>query len=215
MLRRVIPALLVLAAAGSAAAQGTRPAVALALEVKGTIQPALEPYSELTAGQGLRLEGEAEIEFLHYATCETVVVRGGELSFSEQRYSVRGGKVADARRGKCPATVSLERDAQIGGVVLRGSPGPHVLSLATRPGFVVVGADRRDYRKLRIRREGQTVFEGELAGGRFEWPKGRAPLDPDGNYTVELLSGAGEARAFAFRAEERRGEPPLTVVRLD
>jgi hypothetical protein len=80
---------------------------------------------------------------------------------------------------------------------------------------VVVGAKRQGYRTLRIRREGQTLFEGEIAGHRFEWPKERAPLAADGNYTLELLSEAGETRAFAFRAEERRGEPPLTVVRLD
>lgn len=215
MLRRAIPALLALAAAGSAAAQGARPTVALFLEVRGTTSPAVEPYSESTAGQRVRLDGDAEIEFLHYATCETVVVRGGDLSFSEQRYSVRGGKVADVRRGKCPTTVSLERDAQIGGVVLRGSPEPRVLSLPTRPAFVVVGSERQSYRKVRIRREGQTLFEGELAAGRFEWPEARSPLDPDGNYTVELQSGAGDSRAFAFRAEDRRGEPPLTVVRLD
>ena len=203
------------AAAVETAASDARPSVALALEIEGATDPAVEPFSEFAAGQSLRLGSSAEVEFLHYPTCETVTVRGGDLAFSEQRYSVRGGKVTDVKRGKCPTTVSLARDAQIGGVVLRSSPGPGVLSLATRPSFVITGAERQGYRKLRIRREGQTLFEGEIAGRRFQWPSGRAPLDPDGSYTLELRSAAGVARAFAFRAEERRGEPPLIVIRLD
>lgn len=191
-------------------------AVALALEVRGATEPALEPFSELAAGQSLRLLGEAEVEFLHYPSCETVVAKGGTLAFSERRYTVRGGRIADLRRSKCPTTVSLAGDAQIGGVVLRGSPGPRVLSLPTRPGFVLVGAARSGYTKVRIRNGGQTVFEGAVAGNRFVWPAGRPPLDADRNYTLELLSDTGgETRAFAFRVEQRRGEPPLTVVRLD
>jgi hypothetical protein len=213
MLRAAFLALaFAVATAGPAAA---RSAVALALEVKGATRPVVEPYAELEAGQSVRLDGGAEIEFLHYATCETVTVKGGDLAFSEQRFSVRGGEIAEVKRSKCPTTVTLQGDSQIGGAVLRGSPGPRVLSLPTRPGFVVVGAARWSYRTVRIRREGQTIFEGALAGPRFEWPKDRAPLDADGSYTLELLSETGATRAFALRAEERRGAPPLTVVRLD
>lgn len=206
--------------AGSAGAQGvappgSRPAVALALDIRGATEPVYEPFSEFAAGQSVTLKDEAEIEFLHYPTCETVVVKGGELAFSEQRYTARGGKVADVKRSKCPKTVSLGSDTQIGGVVLRSIPGPQVLSLATRPGFVVVGGKRHAFKQVRVRREGQILFEGALAGNRFDWPDGRPPLDTDGNYTLELIAAPGESRAFAFRAEDRRGEAPLTVVRLD
>lgn len=209
-----------LGAPGSTAAQGpvppgTRPTVALALDIRGTTEPVYEPFSEFAAGQSIALKDDAEIEFLHYATCETVVVKGGDLTFSEQRYTVRGGKVADVKRSSCPKTVSLAGESQIGGVVLRSIPGPQVLSLATRPGFIVVGGKRSAYKTLRIRREGQIVFEGQLNGYRFEWPSAQPPLDDDGNYTLELVAGTGQSRAFAFRAEKRRGEAPLTVVRVD
>jgi hypothetical protein len=207
-------------AAGSAAAQGiappgSRPMVALALDVRGATEPTHEPFSEFAAGQSLTLKEGAEVEFLHYPTCEIVVVKGGDLAFSEQRYTARGGKVIDVKRSKCPKTVALDGETQIGGVVLRSIPGPQVLSLATRPGFVAAGAKRHAYKQVRVRREGQILFEGPLTGNRFEWPEGRPPLDPNGNYTLELVAASGEARSFAFRAEERRGEVPLTVVRLD
>lgn len=214
MARLALSVLFVLAAAGSAAAQSARP-VALALQIEGATEPALEAFSELTAGQRLRLRDGAEIEFLHYPTCETVTVKGGDLSFSERRYSVRGGEIADVKRSKCPKIVAPAGDSQIGGVVLRSPVGPRVLSLTTRPGFVVVGSKRRSYTKVRILLEGQIVHESALTGNRFEWPSRLEPLDPDGNYTLELLSADGETRAFAFRTEERRGEPPLAVVRLD
>ena len=206
--------------AGSAHAQGiappgSRPAVALALDVRGATEPTYEPFAEFTAGQSVTLKDDAEIEFLHYPTCEIVVVKGGELSFSEQRYAARGGKVADVKRSKCPKTVALGSDTQIGGVVLRSIPGPQVLSLATRPAFVVVGGKRHAFKQVRVRREGQILFEGALTGNRFEWPESKPPLDADGNYTLELVAAPGEARSFAFRAEDRRGEAPLTVVRLD
>lgn len=208
------------AAGGSAAAQGiapagTQPGVALALAITGTTDPVYEPFSEFAAGQRVHLGTEAEMEFLHYPSCETVTVKGGDLTFSEQRYTVRGGKITDVKRTKCPKTVALDGDPQIGGVVLRSIPGPQVILLATRPAFVAVGVNRRGFRNVRIRQEGQIVFEGELVGRRFEWPSDRAPLDPDGNYTLELLSEEGRVLAFAFRTEDRPGERPLTVVRLD
>lgn len=223
MQRRILSLLVfyaALALGGSAGAQGiappgSRPMVALALDIRGATDPAFEPFAEFAAGQSVTLKDGAEIEFLHYPTCETVLVKGGELAFSEQRYTARGGKVADVKRSKCPKTVSLGSDTQIGGVVLRSIPGPQILSLATRPGFVAVGGKRHAYRQVRVRKEGQILFEGALAGNRFEWPDGRPPLDVDGNYTLELLDASGASRAFAFRAEERKGDPPLTVVRLD
>ena len=225
MNRRIYAMFLVLyaitAAGGSAGAQGiappgTRPGVALALEIRGKTDPAYEPFTEFAPGQGLHLEPDAEIEFLHYPSCETVLVKGGDLAFTEQRYTVRGGRIADVKRSKCPKTVALDGQSQIGGVVLRSIPGSQVLSLSTRPGFVVVGTGRHGYKHVRIRLEGQTLFEGELGGNRFEWPQSQGPLDPDGNYTLEFLASDGaEARAFAFRVEQRRGDPPLTVIRLD
>lgn len=224
MKRRIVAAFLLLygafGAAGSAAAQGpappgARPMVALALDVQGATEPVYEPFTEFAAGQSVALKGDAQIEFLHYPSCETVVVKGGDLTFSEQRYTVRGGKVADVKRSSCPKTVALAGDGQIGGVVLRSIPGPQVLSLATRPRFVIVGGKRSAYKRLRIRHEGQIVYESDLNGYRFAWPDARPPLDADGNYTLELVAGVGQSRAFAFRAEERRGAGPLTVVRVD
>jgi hypothetical protein len=189
--------------------------VALAMEVIGGVQPTLEAMSELVDGQTLRLADGAELEFIHYPACQIVRVRGGTLSFDAQSFSLRDGLVVESVDSKCPRAVTLGPNLQVGGVMLRGSPAPQVISLSIRPSFVIVGGSRRAFTELRIRLEGQILYQAKIKTWRFEWPEARPPLDPSGNYTLELVAASGEARSFAFRAEERRGEIPLTVVRLD
>ena len=56
---------LALVAAGPPA---TAAVVALALEINGAAEPAIEPFTELESGTSIDLGDATEIEFLHYTT---------------------------------------------------------------------------------------------------------------------------------------------------
>ena len=79
--------LLAFAACGSAAMAAERP-VALALIVSGATQPVVEEYDELLSGQLIGLSEETNFQFLHYRSCTTVTVKGGQISFGQIDYKI-------------------------------------------------------------------------------------------------------------------------------
>jgi len=110
---------------GYGVAQAGKPA-ALALEVSGATTPAVEAFTELETKNPITLDASTTIEFLHYASCKTIIVQGGQLSFTEQRYLYKRGKVLGSKRAECPKSVAASGASQIGGLVLRGRGGTGV-----------------------------------------------------------------------------------------
>lgn len=209
----VVTALLTVLAV--APVQAGKAPVALALDVIGVAEPALEPFAELFAGDSFTLGDDAEVTFLHYVSCQEIVVRGGHVNFSDQQYTVRKGKVVDVKRAKCPKTVSLGSDTRIGGVVLRAA-GKKALKLTPQPSFVVVGAKRDQYVKVRILKDGKALYEGALAEHHFQWPADTPPLAKGKGYALELLPAAGgKAKNVGFEVGKPRGKAAVTLVRVD
>lgn len=186
--------LLFSAAAGAA---GKAP-VALITDVQGQTTPALEAFSEVAAGDGVDLGSEARVEFNHYPKCEIVVVKGGRLSFSEQGYTVQRGQVVDAKKTKCAHPVDVRGTAgvgggMIGGGVVRSAGGG--LKLRDKPGFVLLGVRRGDYKSLRILKDKAVLAEGPVQQNRFSFPAQAPALPPGKDYVVELVS-SGAAKSF-------------------
>ena len=166
--------------------------VALVLDIVGEVTPALEAFSEIQAGQSFNLGGGAHMDFLHYPTCQKVVVEGGKLSLSAENFRVSKGKVIDMSRAECPQRVQLasnEGGAGIAGVVLR-SAADGVLKVSQRPSFLLLGAPARQFRRLQVMQGKTSLFDAALDGKPLAWPEAQDPLQVDGEYSV-MLSGAG------------------------
>ena len=182
--------------------------VALALEVSGTTMPVVEPYDELLSGQVVKLSEESEIQFLHYGSCATVIVKGGQISFGEVGYTIDQGTIIEATQGECPTKVYLNQDAQVGGVVFRGAG---LLTLSEQPNFMLIGRCRDQMKSVRISRSGKTLFELERTGHELALPGGTT-LAPGGNYLLELDPGTS-ADVVTYEFEVDPVAPQLTLIR--
>lgn len=197
----------------AAAAAGAAAPAALAIDVSGGIEPAVEPFSELNVGDKLELADDAQITFLHYATCEEVVIRGGRLLFTERQYLPQRGQIVEKKRTKCPQTVALKSDARIGGVRIRGMGST---KLDSRPQFVLTGEARDRYASVRFMSGQQALYEDALSGPRYSWPEGRNALAESAqDYALELVpKGNGDALRVPFAVKDG-GSQPVTVIRVD
>jgi hypothetical protein len=187
--------------------------VALALEVEGDTDPAIEPFTEIESGASIKLGAQTQIEFLHYTTCQTIVVRGGRVTFTEQQYLVRDGEVVDVTRSKCPEVAAVGKDSAIGGVLMRGAGDG--FSIWPRPQFVFVGASRARYTELHVLKGSALLLSAPLTGYRFDWPEAKDPLAAGKDYAIELVGPDNASKRVQFEVVEHRGTAPLSVVRLD
>ncbi|MCH7710037.1 MAG: hypothetical protein IH903_00210 [Proteobacteria bacterium] len=206
--------LLVMAPAVGAAPP--QPPVALVIEVTGTVEPALEPYSEVADKDNVKLAAGARLTFLHYATCQEVAVSGGRITFTAEAFRVEGGGITHSSRVDCPRSVTIQPDAVAGAVLFRGVRARTVVTLNPRPVFVLVGAKATNFTRIRILRDKKTIFEGKIEGRRFAWPEGEPPLAPGWVYALDLLTaGGGKPRTVAVEVVDQRGRSPLTLIRVD
>ena len=191
------------------AALAAKAPVALVLEVTGGN---IEAFSEMRPGDRIPLAEDGQVEFLHYSTCQTVVVRGGELSFSDERYTVRQGKVVEVKRAKCPVEATLRSETQLGGAVLRNT-GSAGFTLGSAPSFLLVGPGRAKVTTVTVRQGDKVVLQQPMKGPRFTWPAGTPPLAPDTAYVLEL-AGAGTPR-LDFKVAPVSANAPLPLVRVE
>jgi hypothetical protein len=164
---------------------------ALILEIGRSSPPALRPYTEIAAGQTIRLASNGRLVFLHYGTCRAVSVVGGSLTLHAQNFTLTGGRTESDAPRPCPRRVGMERSSgSVAGLVFRSIRFPQ---LPRRPTFVVVGAHAVDFGKLRVAEGSQVVLEAVLDGPRFRWPATKAPLAPGRQYDLTLVPRATEA----------------------
>ncbi len=204
----------ILALAAANAHAGT-PA-ALALDVFGPTTPAVEPFSELETKSPIELDADTTMEFLHYASCKAVTVKGGRLNFTKQRYLYKGGKIIEAKRAECPKSVALTGASQIGGVILRGAGKKKSVTATTRPSFVLIGQQADSYANISIAQNGRPVFDAKLHGRVFFYPETAPALTKGQSYDVTLTpSGGGKARNFKIKARNKPKKYTLTLIRVD
>jgi hypothetical protein len=201
--------------AGNAQASGNAPA-ALALDIIGTTVPPVEPFTELDRKQKIQLDAETTMEFMHYASCQSVTIKGGRLSFSKQRYFLKGGKILDTQRAECPKSVALKGASQIGGVVLRSSRGGSTVRASLKPSFVLLGGQGGEYKLLRVTQGNKTLLEGEIKGRVFHWPGSASALQKGKTYAISLIPGSGgKPRVFMLKARPTKKKGAMTLIRLD
>jgi len=198
---------------GAASARAASPA-ALVFAVTGETEPAVEAFSEIEPGNPIQIGPDTEIEFLHYARCEAVTVRGGRLNFTQERFLASGGKILDRKRSKCPKTIAVSGASEVGGVVLRsGKSGNRV---PTRPTFVLVGARADDFGTIAVSQGDRTLLNSEVEKRVFHWPESAPDLAKGDPYVVTLRTSDGTfEKRLKVRSTGRSGKGTLTLLRVD
>ena len=216
---RVAAALVGLLALGAGAvqtaAQLSAPAVALVLEVAGPVTPALRPYREIASGTTVSLGDEGRLVFLYYASCRTLTVVGGSVTFTGGPAPILKGAATRADvRGQCPRKFSATgSDAA---VVMRGGPTASV-GTSTTPDFILVGRHADDFAAIRIQAGGaEVVVARPLDGPRFRWPADVSPLAP-GRYALDLVPRSPDIGPVTVNFEATATRPPevLTLITVD
>ena len=189
-------------------------AAALVLEVRGPSNPALAPFTEIRADSVVSLSPGSRLVFVHYKTCHTVAVVGGQIRVGSETYTLTGGTRELDERRSCPRRVALKGGGDVGGIILRSVP----LTLPTQPSIVVVGPRAGDFTALRILRGGELVLEARLADRRFHWPSGTAPLAAGTEYELALVPArpGTDPVTAKFRtvtsAADSSGDAPVVVA---
>jgi len=216
--RRLTLSIAVLALLWVPSGADAQSAAALVLEKSGATTPEVQPYSEIAVGATLSLQSGARLVFLHYQTCRTVTVVGGQVAFEAFTYRIMGGSKPEEVRTPCPPTVRLRGQGDVAGTLMRSIvPG---VRLSVVPTFVLVGDRADDFAAVRVSHGGTTVLEAPLAGRGFRWPTGAAPLVADTDYELALVpKAADKARVTVkFRAEGQASTAAgdrLTLISVD
>ncbi len=188
--------------------------VALVLDVAGVSGAnVIEAFSEIEAGGKIDLGVDGRLEFLDYNSCKNVTVTGGRIIFTARKFLLRGGKVVESSRGRCPKVVTLNKDARVGGVLLRASPA--TLRLKARPRFAFTGAKGDTVARVRILQDESEILALPLTQRLLDWPEDKAPLSI-GGYRLEILTKSGlAAKRLPFEVTAVGGNSPLTIIRMD
>lgn len=193
---------------------GARAQAALATEVRGTTSPVVEPFSELEAGSGIELAADAEIEFVHYASCKAVRVRGGRLSVTARSFAVSGGgRVLDVSRADCPAVITLGPSPEIGGLLVREGGGD--VKVSRRPLFVLVGSESEDPARIVVSHGTSELVAAAPVGRTLRWPDDAPPLQAGQDYAIALFAADGSPLGrFAATASGAMRDGAPTLLRL-
>ena len=199
--------------AGAITSTAVAAPVALIIDITGATGDEFAPFMEIEAGGRIELSAHGRLEFLDYNSCKTVVIKGGKISFTERRFLLSGGKIMNQTRGRCPKVVTLNKDARVGGVLVRSSPA--TLRVSGRPQFVFIGPNSAAAVQVRITSEGAPTLALPLADRQLQWPAGDDALAA-GNYELEVLSkdGATSKRVpFEVSTKSRAGK--ITIIRMN
>jgi hypothetical protein len=187
--------------------------VALVIDISDSVESAVQAFSEIEAGDMVDLGTHGRLEFLDYYSCKNVVIVGGRVSFTDRRFLLRGGKIIDESRGKCPKVVTLNKDARVGGVRLRSSSA--TLRLPARPWLAFTGRNRDFAVQVRILRKGSATLTLSLNGWQLQWPEDWDELSA-GSYMLEILSKDGaKYRGLPFEVTSSGRRSKMTIIRIN
>ena len=208
----------VLAGVTNAGAQPlARPGAALVLEVSGGQIAGVEAFRELAAGSTVTVPAGTKLVFQHYGSCRRFTLVGGVVTVRSDGVDFSGGARPTDTRGACPKKLTLKEDGASAATVMRSLP--RLLSVSTRPTFVVVGPNADAYTTLRVRQGADLVLERPLSGGRnVRWPADKPALAAAATYELELLPARAGATplAIAFRTLDAAAtDDAMTLVSIE
>ncbi|MEL7464170.1 MAG: hypothetical protein AAFN79_08895 [Pseudomonadota bacterium] len=178
---------------------------ALVVDIVGDATPAIEPFSELDAGETVELGPDAELIVMHYATCEEIHIAAGGLTIGRDAVRVDPAAEVIARdKVACPATVAFQEDANAAGAVVLRSAGDAMI--APRPIFVARGATQ-----VEVRLGDRLIATAPVSGGRALWPADAPDLMVGETYALRMTGPGGDKAAAATV----RGNAGVAILRYE
>ncbi len=191
--------------------------VALVLDVTGEVTPALEAFTEIMAESSFDLGTGGRLNFLHYPTCQKVLVEGGKLNLSAENFRISKGKVIDMSRAECPQRVvlaSADSGAGIAGVVLRGA-SDGALKVSQQPGFLLLGASAGQFKRLEIMQGKKSLFQAPLENKPVYWPETLDPLLAGGEYSAVLTGANSITRIIPLAVTNQTRQKAPAIIEAD
>jgi hypothetical protein len=168
----------------------------LVLESRGTTNPSIQPYTEIHPPYDVELEGNAQLVYLDYRTCEEIAFSGGIARFRLSGSEISGGTKEVIADGRCPRRIKCvgNRGCETTGIVMRGlSPNTQppnlskTLYLFSDPNFLLLGSRGKTFAFAQVSRDQKVIFQMALEGGRFQWPENGPALQVDQQYNLTFL----------------------------
>lgn len=201
MLRMIMTAAAIFSAGQALSAEKA----ALVVDIVGASTPAIDPFSELDAGETIELAAGAELIVMHYATCEEIHIAAGALTIGRDDVRIDPQSEVIARdKVACPETVAFREDANAAGAVVLRSAGE--ATIAPRPVFVAQGADR-----VEVRLGDQLIATAQVTGGRALWPADAPDLMVGETYALRMTGSGGDKAAAATV----RGNAGVAILRYE
>lgn len=179
-------------------------AVGMVMKTAGPVEPAVEPFTEVQDTFTVMLGDSGRLTFVHYGTCNLVVVGGGTVTIGAAAYQVVGGKVEKETRKPCPQRVQAASAGprEAGGLVMRALDADLASWLPARPSFVLAGDQAAGIERLEVFEGKRRIAEFKVVNRRVVWPEALAPLKDATDYRIVLVGRKGGPRH----------EVPMTVA---
>lgn len=190
--------------------------VALVLEVTGEITPPVQAFGEMEAGSSFEIGAGGRIQFLHYPTCQNVVVEGGKLNLTSENFRVSKGRIIEVSRADCPqrlVAASTDASPGVAGVVLRGA-NDSVLKVSQRPEFLLLGKACSQFARLRLTQGETVLLDMGLETGLIKWPENLASLQTGREYSLHL-TGTGVTRIIKLAVGGQTSQKIPAIIQLD
>jgi len=174
-----------------------RPA-AVIVDAVGDVQPTVLAGAEVAPGQIFSLDALATFDFVHYASCTFVSLRGGTVDIEGDTYHAKGGTVLREETASCPTSrrASLARSDEasgMAGLLLRGAGLQQ--RIQTRPRFVLTGAAANEISALEVAESDRLMAHLQVIGRQAAWPSDAPSLTAGSHYIVRFLHRDGSVTA--------------------
>lgn len=177
-------------------------AAGLVLEIDGSSDPTLSAYTEIESPGRYALGPKTLLTFVHYETCNLVVVLGGTLVVEKDKFDVSDGTIESKTRQQCPLQTLPSIEGAAGGIVLRSSP--IVQPPTVQPSFVLFGPRANNFIVAQVLLGQDKFVEMAVNRKRANWPPGVPALNTGEDYIMRLLPAeyGGDLVTFEFTADE-------------
>lgn len=170
--------------------------VGLILSASGAITPKPTVFSSIQEGSRYILDPEARLTFVHFATCSTRQLQGGDVIFTALDAEAMGARLIFEKSGICPKLTGDVSTRRLAGVKLRAS-GAGAIDLPSTPSFAFQDAlAARQFDRVKVFDGNALLYQAPLEGSVFFWPAEWARLSPGKSYRLYLKSVKNEKESF-------------------
>ena len=193
--KTIILSLSVLFLVGPAHATNARDAIAFWLSIRGEINPAVAPMSEVVTRTKYLLSAGARVKFFHLKRCRVVTIENGAIEIRRTGYSLSSGaKVVSEKKRRCHSLIKLKSKSDntaLGGVVFRSSQKARPEIYGPTPAFFIIGKKANSAKKIKITGVLPNFIYLNIINSGARWPLDAAKLAVGHSYNLTLLGQHG------------------------